>query len=117
MKICEHCAMNIKDFQHSRNLGYYCNGSTILPNPPDGSTGGGCPLGHYCPTGTSVPFACPMGYYLDMILSSVSSACKICKLGKILEICCYNQLCIERYILEFKVKQFPKYLFTKFMDF
>lgn len=62
--------------------GYYCNGSTILSNPPDGSTGGGCPLGHYCPTGTSVPNACPMGYYLDMILSSVASACKICKLGE-----------------------------------
>lgn len=62
--------------------GYYCNGSTILSNPPDGSTGGGCPLGHYCPTGTSVPNACQMGYYLDMILSSVASACKICKLGE-----------------------------------
>ncbi|XP_062603182.1 uncharacterized protein LOC134264959 [Saccostrea cucullata] len=62
--------------------GYYCNGSTILSSPPDGSTGGGCPQGHYCPTGSSIPTPCPIGYYLDVILSSVASACKICKLGK-----------------------------------
>lgn len=63
-------------------VGYYCNGSIIFVNFFDGFTGGGCFLGYYCFIGISVFNVCLMGYYLDMIFSSVVLVCKICKFGK-----------------------------------
>lgn len=36
---------------------YYCNGSTILPNPPYAL----CPIGHYCPEGSYEPTVCARG--------------------------------------------------------
>lgn len=44
--------------------GFYCLlGATVPNNPTEDSTGGPCPVGHYCPQGTSLPLGCPAGSY------------------------------------------------------
>ena len=48
------------------HAGYYCTGGAESPTPSDeGLTGGRCPLGHFCPTGTSSAHTnpCPGGRY------------------------------------------------------
>lgn len=44
-------------------LGYYCSGGAVSAMPSDGETGDICPVGHYCPMGSSYPVACPDGTY------------------------------------------------------
>lgn len=44
--------------------GFYClQGATAGNNPTTDATGGPCPIGHYCPTGTSFPIGCASGTY------------------------------------------------------
>ena len=44
--------------------GFYCLLRAEYPNNPTvDSTGGPCPVGHYCPNGTSYPLGCPAGSY------------------------------------------------------
>lgn len=46
------------------DAGFYCLlGATVPNNPTEDSTGGPCPVGHYCPQGTSLPLGCPAGSY------------------------------------------------------
>ena len=61
--------------------GYYCNGSAILPNPVNETYGDVCPLGHYCPTGSSYPIACDPGYYSDRYNNQNESNCVACTAG------------------------------------
>lgn len=44
-------------------LGYYCSGGAVSAMPSDGETGNICPVGHYCPLGSSYPVVCPDGTY------------------------------------------------------
>lgn len=44
--------------------GFYClQGAQSPNNPVVDSTGGPCPIGSYCPNGTSYPLGCPAGTY------------------------------------------------------
>ena len=52
-----------------------------MPTPTDNTTGNICPMGHYCPPGSSAPTACDLGYYLDAYGSTVLTDCKICEEG------------------------------------
>ena len=62
--------------------GHYCAGAAASMAPTDGVTGDACPGGHYCPTGTGAPFACPNGTYNDAEGSTNSSDCKPCPGGQ-----------------------------------
>ena len=53
-----------------------------VPNPTDGIKGNGCPVGHYCPLGSSDKQPCSMGYYLDVTLQTDLSDCKLCPGGQ-----------------------------------
>lgn len=39
--------------------GFYCEEGSIYPNAVNFS----CPIGSYCPSGTSAPLTCPDGYH------------------------------------------------------
>lgn len=43
--------------------GFYCREKAFVSAPPEGLTGGVCPVGGYCPRGTAVPLPCNPGYY------------------------------------------------------
>ena len=47
------------------DAGYYCVGGATTNQPTDLSTHGGevCPMGSYCPAGTSSPIPCPPGRF------------------------------------------------------
>lgn len=46
--------------------GFYCLRGSKIPNPPNVTESGGpCPVGHYCPQGTSYPLGCEAGTYND----------------------------------------------------
>ncbi len=61
--------------------GYYCNGSTILPNPVNETTGDICPKGHYCPTASAFPIPCGPGYYSNRFSNHNDSNCLNCTAG------------------------------------
>lgn len=61
--------------------GYYCNGSTILSNPVNETTGDICPKGHYCPEGASYPSPCEPGYYSDRFANHNVTDCLLCTAG------------------------------------
>lgn len=61
--------------------GYYCNGSTILPNPVNDTTGDICPKGHYCPTGSAYPTPCVPGTYASRLQNQNESNCLSCTAG------------------------------------
>ena len=57
---------------------YYCNGSTILPNPPETI----CPVGNYCPEGSYEPEPCPRGTIADAVGNSEPDDCEPCPAGQ-----------------------------------
>lgn len=54
---------------------YYCSGNASVSSPTDGSTGNKCPVGHYCPEGTSNPIPCVPGTFTDTELNDVCLQC------------------------------------------
>lgn len=56
---------------------YYCNGSTIDPNPTEGL----CPVGNYCPEGSYQPTACPDGTIAVSTGNDNLTDCELCKPG------------------------------------
>ena len=56
---------------------YYCNGSTTLQNPSYAV----CPIGNYCPTGSSEPTPCPSGTIATGSGNANLSDCEPCKPG------------------------------------
>ena len=62
--------------------GYFCNGSTILPNPVDLPNGDICPKGHYCPTGSTSAIPCDPGKYTDRFANQNETNCLACTAGK-----------------------------------
>ena len=53
-------------------------GAKSKNNPIDDGTSGPCPVGHYCPPGTSHPKGCPAGTYMPV---TGESACFSCMKG------------------------------------
>ena len=62
--------------------GYFCNGSTILPNPINETTGDICPKGHYCPNGSAVSTPCNPGKFSDRFANQEEANCLACTAGK-----------------------------------
>ena len=62
--------------------GYYCKLKAKLSTPTDVITGNICPVGFYCPEGSTDPVPCDPGYYQDSTQATNSSACKLCTRGK-----------------------------------
>ena len=62
--------------------GFYCTGGAILQNPSSLVYGDICPVGHYCPAGTSSPEPCPAGTYLSTEGASASGDCVFCPSGR-----------------------------------
>eukprot|EP01022_Parablepharisma_sp_SALTPOND_P014589 TRINITY_DN199_c1_g1_i1.p1 TRINITY_DN199_c1_g1~~TRINITY_DN199_c1_g1_i1.p1 ORF type:complete len:4309 (-),score=431.50 TRINITY_DN199_c1_g1_i1:34-12960(-) len=58
--------------------GYYCTRGVSQDPPPNDSTGGECPRGHYCPEGSPGPVPCPPGTYNDLSRKSLLSDCLPC---------------------------------------
>ena len=58
--------------------GYYCGLGATVPNPSDGTTGGICPTGRYCPSGSAAALPCPDGTYEPR---TGSSSCPPCPAG------------------------------------
>lgn len=65
--------------------GHYCTLSATAPAPTSKissfSFGDVCPKGSYCPTGTSVPTACPIGKYMPYTGAVASADCIDCPPG------------------------------------
>jgi hypothetical protein len=74
--------------------GWYCNGGSVdaygrignlggfpSPFPRDGSGRQRCPIGHYCPSGSARPTACPIGTYNPQEGLFNSSQCRPCDAG------------------------------------
>ncbi|KAJ8280617.1 hypothetical protein GJAV_G00056950 [Gymnothorax javanicus] len=45
--------------------GFYCTGGAVSSTPDDDITGNRCPLGFYCPMGSTAPLKCPEGTYAN----------------------------------------------------
>ncbi len=61
--------------------GYYCNGTSSVPNPQDGVMGNLCPAGGVCPAGSTAPQPCLPGTYSDTTGMKATSECKPCTAG------------------------------------
>lgn len=62
--------------------GYYCIKKATTSTPTDGTTGGLCRAGYYCPSGSAAEYACPAGTYNSLTGKSLSSDCTDCPAGK-----------------------------------
>ena len=61
--------------------GYYCKGGAKgTPDPAD-STGEPCPVGHYCPSGSTYEVPCPPGTVNDLTKSVSNAACLPCPIA------------------------------------
>ncbi|KAM8927608.1 uncharacterized protein RCH25_007839 [Pelodytes ibericus] len=54
--------------------GFYC-GLGVSSSAPTGENGGECPVGHYCPGGSSHPITCPAGTYNNLTRQDVCLSC------------------------------------------
>jgi len=66
------------------NAGFYCilSSNASSPSTTD-ATGGPCPAGSYCPTGSSLPIPCAAGKYTD---NEQQSSCLTCPAGYYCEV-------------------------------
>ena len=59
---CEHTGLSYPS--GLCNAGFYCKQGAEVANPPTTDLNyGPCPMGHFCPIGTSSPFKCKAGTY------------------------------------------------------
>ena len=61
--------------------GFYCREKAFTSAPPEGSTGGVCPVGGYCPAGTAYPEACDPGEYSASAGAKTKYDCVPCDPG------------------------------------
>ncbi|XP_037124116.1 zonadhesin [Syngnathus acus] len=61
--------------------GYLCIHRSVSPQPEDGPTGGRCPAGFYCPEGTSIMLACPVGTFSTIEGATSVEECQLCLAG------------------------------------
>lgn len=57
--------------------GFYCAFGVDLHSPAGGHRGNGsvCPVGHYCPAGTTLPISCPAGEYNNVTQQAYCVSC------------------------------------------
>ncbi|KAA8594284.1 hypothetical protein FQN60_005118, partial [Etheostoma spectabile] len=60
------------------HAGYWCREGASSPSPLDGLSGSRCPPGHYCPSGTTAPVACPEGSWSNSSGLRIQEDCKPC---------------------------------------
>lgn len=67
--------------------GFYCSGGSWTATPRGelnvygDAIGDVCPQGHFCPNGTDIPLACPVGTFNNRTGSSGSANCSACVAG------------------------------------
>ena len=62
--------------------GYYCYASNVYPDPNvNNVTGNPCPMGAYCPEGSTSPIQCQNGYYLNSTHNDDVIDCVLCTPG------------------------------------
>ncbi|XP_077422977.1 uncharacterized protein LOC144052618 isoform X3 [Vanacampus margaritifer] len=61
--------------------GFWCKGGATSPTPLDGFSGSKCPLGHYCPAGTTAPMECPIGSWSNSTGLHTHEDCQTCLAG------------------------------------
>ncbi|KAF3847745.1 hypothetical protein F7725_020773 [Dissostichus mawsoni] len=59
-------------------LWYYCSGGAVSSMPSESLTGDICPIGHYCPMGSTSPLLCPDGTFFN---STGAEECDDCLSG------------------------------------
>ena len=57
--------------------GFHCTIGANTSTPLDGITGDECPVGHFCPEGSTIPIACPDGTYMNRTQGSVCYTCPV----------------------------------------
>ncbi|CAH1797049.1 unnamed protein product [Owenia fusiformis] len=57
------------------SAGFYCNGTSDVPDQHE------CPEGHYCPVGSPLPVACPPGTYINSTHNDDETDCVNCTGG------------------------------------
>ena len=67
------------------SAGYYCLGSAELSKPRDGTTGNICPVGTYCPEGSTNYQRCPPGTYSNNQGNKELGNCTECTSGSYCE--------------------------------
>ncbi|XP_035857407.1 zonadhesin-like [Sander lucioperca] len=60
------------------HAGYWCREGASSPSPLDGLSGSRCPPGHYCPSGTTAPVACPEGSWSNSSGLHIQEDCTPC---------------------------------------
>lgn len=72
----------ISDVVGTCAAGYFCEIKSQLKSPEiDAGTYGPCPVGNYCPKGTSEPIKCPPGTYNPSTKQSLLLHCLTCSAG------------------------------------
>ncbi|XP_023933458.1 uncharacterized protein LOC106181652, partial [Lingula anatina] len=64
------------------SAGFYCTLTSNTSMPTDGVTGNICPLGHYCPEGSTAQQPCPPGTFLNVTQQDEETDCMSCPLGQ-----------------------------------
>ena len=63
------------------DAGFYCREKAYTSAPPEGATGGVCPVGGYCPPGTAFPESCDPGKYSASAGAKTKYDCVNCDPG------------------------------------
>ncbi|RUS80256.1 hypothetical protein EGW08_011985, partial [Elysia chlorotica] len=61
--------------------GYFCKQHANISAPDQGDDANICPIGHFCPVGTSAPLPCPKGTFNNGTGLESESACILCTPG------------------------------------
>ncbi|XP_071505048.1 uncharacterized protein [Diadema antillarum] len=61
--------------------GYYCRRASRSATPDQGNDADECPVGHYCPEGTTEPVACPLGTFSNNTGLMNVTECEYCTPG------------------------------------
>lgn len=91
----KYCLMpGMQTYSGSCEAKYFCKKGAYFSKPETGSTDfGPCPVGMYCPAGTSNPIPCPLGTYSMSIMLDDPANCVKCPSGYYC-----NQLGLTTYI-------------------
>ncbi|KDO27716.1 hypothetical protein SPRG_22196, partial [Saprolegnia parasitica CBS 223.65] len=57
------------------SAGYYCTSTAFIATPTDGVTGNLCPVGFFCPLGSSSPLKCVEGTYASSLGQALCTPC------------------------------------------